>query len=176
MRLNRLKLPEHEVLHALFEDAGNTLRRRVRRGPAPAGALVTHKNASGYYYVSINGKQYLVHRVLWKMRTGEEPPTVVDHKDGDRTNNLQHNLQKVTQAENIGKGLLEGTRSDNTTGVSGISVRRGRFLVRLQVQGVAHHGGYHNCFLDAVAARYRLERAHVSSVILQQARLQTCTG
>jgi len=57
----------------------------------------------GYNCGIIGGVQYLKHRVVWAIHTGEWPPEdmVIDHIDGDRKNNRISNLRCVTQKENV---------------------------------------------------------------------------
>ena len=55
------------------------------------------KNSEGYLSVSINKRKYLVHRVIWKMLHCEDP-LIVDHIDGDRTNNSAANLRHANES------------------------------------------------------------------------------
>ena len=48
----------------------------------------SYNGARGYYYVTINKKKYLAHRVVWVLMHGALGSSVdVDHKDGNTTNN-----------------------------------------------------------------------------------------
>ena len=58
---------------------------------------------SGYVAVRINGKKYLLHRLIataFKLPK-TDVQTKVNHKDRDTTNNRRENLEWVTQRENI---------------------------------------------------------------------------
>jgi hypothetical protein len=58
-------------------------------------------NSNGYYSVMIDGKNLLVHRLVWILRNGEIPEGFrVDHKNGDRRDNSPSNLRLVTHAQN----------------------------------------------------------------------------
>jgi len=59
----------------------------------------TAVNNRGYYFGSIDGCQYLAHRVVWKMHTGDEP-SQLDHINGDRSDNRIKNLRVATSKEN----------------------------------------------------------------------------
>lgn len=55
------------------------------------------KNSAGYLSVSINNSRYLAHRVIWKLLHGTEP-LIIDHIDGDRTNNKAANLRQADES------------------------------------------------------------------------------
>jgi hypothetical protein len=57
-----------------------------------------HTNG-GYRKVSVNKKQYLVHRLVMETFSDELPKATVDHIDGDRTNNEFVNLRWATMKE-----------------------------------------------------------------------------
>jgi len=63
----------------------------------PAGAY----NTDGYLNIKISGQPMKLHRVIWKMVTGEDPgDMLVDHADRVRDNNAWHNLRLVTNRGN----------------------------------------------------------------------------
>lgn len=69
-------------------------------------ALKYHLNPNGYYYVvmSVKGerKSRTVHSVIAETFLGERPlGLVIDHIDGDKSNNNKNNLQYITQKENL---------------------------------------------------------------------------
>lgn len=75
--------------------------RAIQRGKANSEAFTAVQSA-GYACGIIDRVQYLKHRVVWAIHTGEWPPEdmVIDHIDGDRLNNRISNLRCVTQQEN----------------------------------------------------------------------------
>lgn len=93
-------LPTYERLTYLFEDVGDTVKRRV---PVQGNYTLQEcrcVNSNGYYVVRVDGKLHYVHRVLWVLRTGDWPTHEIDHIDGVRLNNAADNLREVTSAEN----------------------------------------------------------------------------
>lgn len=64
---------------------------------------ISKPNKDGYmkYSLSINGKQHYFsgHRLAWYV-VYNEIPKVIDHIDGDKSNNKISNLRNVTQVEN----------------------------------------------------------------------------
>jgi HNH endonuclease len=57
-------------------------------------------NVHGYCQIRIFGKIWLAHRLAWLLMTGQEPPALIDHIDGDGTNNVWCNLRLATSSEN----------------------------------------------------------------------------
>ena len=57
----------------------------------PAGGV--HKS-TGYVRIKINGTYYKAHRLAWQIENGSAD-LMIDHKDGDRSNNSISNLRTV---------------------------------------------------------------------------------
>jgi hypothetical protein len=74
-------------------------------------------NHDGYLRVRINDGKHMVHRVCWKLSTGEDPFSEIDHKDGNPANNRLANLRVVTRTQQVWNS---GPRKDNTSGRRGI--------------------------------------------------------
>lgn len=74
-----------------------------------AGTPVVMTDGGTYLQTGIDGKHVLVHRVIWKWMTDEDPDQV-DHWDGDGTNNRWANLRNATDSQNKcnkpGNGIL----------------------------------------------------------------------
>lgn len=92
------------------------------------GAVAGSLNNKGYWVVEVEGKAYLVHRIIYELFHGA-PKGIVDHKDGNTANNNSWNLRDVTpkvSAQNLCK------RSDNSSGFTGVTVanrKRGKFYI-----------------------------------------------
>ena len=79
-------------------------------------------NRNGYLRVSLNGKMYSVHRLVYETYVGEIPEKmVIDHIDGNRANNNLSNLQLTTQSKNIKKTYAGGERA-GAVGVTSFTV------------------------------------------------------
>lgn len=66
-------------------------------------------------------RQYLAHRVIWALHTGEWPVGEIDHIDGNSSNNRWINLRDVSHAENMKNTKLH---KSNTSGRIGVSFNR----------------------------------------------------
>ncbi|CCV12902.1 HNH endonuclease [Mesorhizobium sp. STM 4661] len=86
-----------------------------------------------YQSGAILNKTYRKHQVVWLWVTGKWP-RVVDHDDGNRSNNRWENLNEGTQSDNA-KNL--SLRIDNTSGFIGVSFhkRSSKFQAYIQTEG-----------------------------------------
>lgn len=56
----------------------------------------------GYIRVGVYDQRYYLHRIIWKMVTGEDPGDLqINHKDGDKLNNAWDNLEAITHRDNV---------------------------------------------------------------------------
>lgn len=97
------KLPDLEYLlnHYSYDPITGVLSKIDSYGidePEPAG----WKDKSGYWHVSILGKQYKLHRIVFYMYHRRDPgKKVIDHIDGDKSNNQIFNLRACSTRDNI---------------------------------------------------------------------------
>lgn len=152
----RIELPSAGRMNELFKTEGADLVRRVSRGNSPEGAVVGKLRSDGYRRVWVDGVHALIHRVVWKMHTGEEPPKYLDHIDGDRANNRFSNLREADHSKNMWN---QECRSSNTSGFVGIkwydyksSRQRACWNASLGVGGKNKNIGYFDRIEDALSA------------------------
>lgn len=113
---------DKELFNKLFsynEEAGvihwkneNFVSRKVRG--KVAGTL---KN-NGYIQIRINNVNYLAHRIIWFIRF-EEVPIVIDHINGNRSDNRIINLRNTTNFGN--QQNRRSAQSNNLCGLLGVS-------------------------------------------------------
>lgn len=97
-----------------------------------AGSEVGHLTKHGYIQIWLDGKSYLAHRLAWFYVTGEWPKELLDHADGDRSNNRICNLRECDDALNMQN--IRRAHSDNSTGLLGVKrLGSGRFWARIFV-------------------------------------------
>jgi len=93
-----------------------------------------------YMRVQINGKGHLLHRLIFLMHHGYLP-TIVDHIDGNPSNNKIENLRDATYQQNC---LNVKPRKDSKTGVQNVSYHKRwkKWTVHLTIYGKRKCLGY----------------------------------
>jgi hypothetical protein len=107
----------------------------------------------GYLCVWVNGHYYALHRLAWLYMCGSFPEKLVDHINGDRTDNRWDNLREVTHAQNL-QGARK-SRTDSKTGILGVCTDRrypGRFSAFITRHRVRTYLGTFSCPIEAGAA------------------------
>lgn len=145
LALSRLK----EVLDYDQETGNFVWKVHTNRGSKP-GDIAGWSNALGYIAICIDGSQYLAHRLAWLFSHGEMP-FIVDHKDGNKSNNALTNLRSATKSQNVRN---QKRRSDNTSGFKGVSFSNARkkWWAYIYIDGKTKHLGYFKTAEDAHAA------------------------
>ena len=128
-------------------------RRRVNsRVPKTLEAGAQNKS-SGYLYVKVHGRRYLVHRVVMLMCYGFYGEGLeVDHINHVRNDNRLVNLRFVTHGENMRN---KSVSSKSTTGVTGVDFSKAhkKYRARIRVNREFIHLGYFYTLEEAAAAR-----------------------
>lgn len=132
-----------------------------RANPRLVGARAGGVNSEGYWKISVGGKNYLAHRLVFLFVLGRWPVGVLDHINGDRTDNRFLNLRESSDALNAQN--RRKARTGNTSGYLGVSwnSRRGQWVAQIQVDGKKKGLGYfddpavaHSVYLTAKRATH----------------------
>lgn len=83
------------------QETGSIVWRMPQSNRVKTGGLAGCKTRLGYLRVGIDGRDYQVHRVAWALHHGRWPDGVIDHIDGNSTNNRLANLRDVSIALNM---------------------------------------------------------------------------
>ena len=115
-------------------------------------------SSDGYRMFSIYGKQYLVHRLIYKRQTGLEP-NIIDHEDGNKLNNIYTNLINGDEQDN---GRNKTINSNNTSGYPGVHFdkSRNRWRAVIYVGTKFIHLGRFGCPTNAWVARMQFAKQH----------------
>jgi len=123
---------------------------RVRVGQV-AGTV----NRDGYRLIAIDGKAYWAHRLVWLYMKGKWRSGVIDHRDGDPSNNCWDNLRPATRSQNCANRRIP---RHNTCGLKGVSLHRGRYCATICKKGRKHSLGCFSTPQEAHAAYVKAAR------------------
>ena len=100
---------------------GRLLNRRPRPNARPL-AEAGNWHSKGYREVSVDGRRYLVHRVVWAYVHGEWPDGQIDHINHNKGDNRLSNLSLVDNTTNHRNRPLN---KNNTSGIVGVTWHKG---------------------------------------------------
>lgn len=136
-----------ETLNELFEYRKGKLFLKVSRGGRKAGEEVGTLTPRGYKQTKVNRKLQLVHRLIFFIHHGYMPK-MIDHIDGNRTNNRIENLR---ESDAFSNQYNRGLPSNNTSGVKGVywNKEKRKWKAKCNVGGKGYHLGYYKDIKEA---------------------------
>lgn len=120
------------MLSDIFEyENGKLLNRKTRH-------IYCNKDRDGYIRVRVLGREFRAHRIIWELHNGEIPEgMLIDHIDGDVSNNKIENLRLATRQQNNAN-----SRSELNPFGKGITINpSGKYRVRVTHKGVTYSLG-----------------------------------
>lgn len=114
-----------------------------------SGKHVCVKGKSYRAQVPVDGKAYPIHRIIYKIMTGNDPIGVIDHINQDHTDNRWANLRDVNVRVNR---LNTKARADNALGIKGVFRRGNKYIASVGLRGVSIHLGIYESEAMAMAA------------------------
>ena len=97
------------------------------------GKLAGTLHHTGYTQIAFKGKLYNAHRLMFLLHNGWLPK-VIDHIDGDRSNNKIENLRPATWSQNLQNMKLRPTNKSGCKNVSWSNAKR-KWAVQLSING-----------------------------------------
>ena len=98
-------------------ESGILYRKRKTTQDTPAGTTWT----TGYVVTKIKGTFYKVHRLIWILLYGDNPPTIIDHINGDKSDNRLCNLRACEHSQNLWNARKP---KNNTSGYKGVKMHK----------------------------------------------------
>ncbi len=131
-------------LFSYDQDTGQFIRIGLpKKGTAELGKVCGIKDAHGYLNISIDGKKYKAHRLVFLYVFGEIPGNGVDidHVNRVRDDNRLINLRLASRSENM---LNSSKKANNSSGIKGItwSKNANKWRAKAQLNGKHIHIGY----------------------------------
>jgi HNH endonuclease/AP2 domain len=135
-RITRARL--RDLLHYDSETGEFRWRKRLSRS-THAGDAAGTPEGSGYRKITIEGRQYAAHQLAWLYMTGKWCSVIIDHRDGDRSNNRWANLRRATQSQNCAN---RSRHRNNRSGFKGVTrTDSGRWRAGIQKNGRGYNLG-----------------------------------
>ncbi|MHC6034125.1 HNH endonuclease [Enterobacter hormaechei] len=133
----------HERLLQLLEydELTGVFIRKVRTSASTKkGERAGFNNGDGYLRVMVDGKRYLLHRLAWFYVHKRWPKNVIDHINGDGSDNRIANLREADPEQNSRNSRL---RVDNKSGAKGASYHKriGMWIATARLNGKQVHLG-----------------------------------
>jgi hypothetical protein len=120
-----------DVLHELFTYDNGTLKNKSPRGRAKVGCAIGTIDSHGYLVATVKGKVYKVHRLIYGMFT-DMVPLVLDHINGNPTDNRIENLRPATIEQN---GYNRKVNKNSSSQIKGVAFLRGKWMAQCQSTG-----------------------------------------
>jgi len=108
---------------------------------------------------TILSEEFVKSRIVWKLHTGKDPVGVIDHINGETSDNRVENLRDVDSSGNSKNAKL---RTDSTSGVPGVSFykRSKKWWAYINSNGKRVSLGHYINKKDAIEARKAAEKMH----------------
>lgn len=109
-------------------------------------------SSEGYIRLTVGQRSLYAHRVAFALYHEKWPSGVIDHINGNRTDNRIANLRDVTRCDNVRNCRLSATNKSGFTGVRFIE-KRNKWRSEIRVFDKRYFLGEFLAFDDAVSAR-----------------------
>ncbi len=163
---------EPEILSALTLDGGKLfwLPRTEAQMSSPhmpahawnkryAGREAGRASHDGYVRITFRGRSFYAHRIVWAMVNGTWPHTMLDHVNGDTSDNRIENLRLSNASSNAKNMVLQSRNTSGVTGIHWVSRERA-WRATIVSQGRNYLIGRFKDFSKAVEARLAAEKSH----------------
>lgn len=136
-----------------YDPRTGIFRRLIKTAPRvnvgdEAGSLTK----LGYVEIGICGARWYAHRLAWLYMTGEWPDRLIDHRDGNGTNNAWENLRIADCGGNMQNRRRNNRNNGTRTLGVGMNRARTKFIAHLTHEGRSVHLGTFDTAEEAHAA------------------------
>ena len=140
-------------LHRLFlynKETGGFIRKVKTAIATNIGDKAGYVNKQGYVQMRVHGKTYQAHSLAWLYVFGEMP-ALIDHIDGDRSNNAITNLRIADRSTN---GFNREKKSESSSMFKGVlwSKKHCKWEAKINANRKRKHLGHFQCEQEAAHA------------------------
>jgi hypothetical protein len=128
---------------------------------------IKFKSKDKYCFITVLGKQYLCHRLVWLYVYGSFPNKQIDHINGLRGDNRLSNLRLVGNLENL-QNIIK-PNSNSKTKLRGVSLNRhGKYIAQITIFYKCKHLGCFDTPEEAYKVYMEAKRKYHSAPILEE--------
>jgi hypothetical protein len=143
-----------------YDPETGAFRWKPTIGNRRSGCIAGSPHSSGYLSITIDGHNYLAHRLAWLFQTGKWPNEMIDHVDCSRNNNRFSNLRQADRSQNMCNRTKSVTNKSGFKGVHWHYAKR-RWQAKIGMGGKYKHLGYfstpeaaHAAYIAAAEAKH----------------------
>lgn len=150
-----------ETLRELFsyEPETGLFKRLVGRKGVSAGAIAGTKTLNGYISIGIGKHKYYAHRLAWLWHHGVMPDFLIDHANGDKSDNRIDNLREADKSKNASNSRFH---AKNKSGHKNVCWHKSmkKWHVQIRAAGKKYNLGFYSS-LDEAAEVARSARSEL---------------
>lgn len=143
---------DHSTLkYLLFYRDGSLYWNNPASKKVKVGQLAGSSLKTGYRQITVQGKRYLEHVLVWFYFNGTKPATPIDHTNGIRSDNRIENLRLCSPVENQ---YNKRTQKNTTSIYKGVyyNKKANRWHVQYRKDGKKIHVGFFDTEMEAAIA------------------------
>lgn len=141
LRRLAMTVTQEQVLMLFDYKDGNLYWKQTSNKKIKAGTLAGGIDNKGRKRISIKGKSYQAHRLVYLLHYGNMPE-MLDHIDGNPLNNKIDNLRPANHSKN---GFNRKIGKNNTSGIKGLSwsKKSQKWQTSIKANNKTHYFGYY---------------------------------
>lgn len=150
-----------------YDTETGIFRWRCNRSNVKAGSVAGCPAPTGYTVIRLFKRLHLAHRLAWLHHHGENPPELIDHINGIKTDNRIANLRPSDKVSN-GQNRRTCQTNNKSSGFLGVALipHTGKYTAYINVRGKRKYMGLFEKKEDAYAAYLNEKRRlHQGSTI-----------
>jgi hypothetical protein len=122
------------------KNTGKMVRVRNTRGRSRIGVEAGSIHSCGYRTITINRKNYYIHRLAWLYVYGVWPNGYIDHINRVVSDNRIENLRECTKSQNQ---MNRGPQKETKTGIKNVYMTKGgTYFCAITASGITHRKNF----------------------------------